>query len=317
MMRYVLVFAALLVAAVIWQSPSVLVEVGSEPQASAEQPAQPANSTNSEMTINPEKRTGQKARAAAQAEQQAQRFKSLLNKAQQNQQGNIQPWLEKLWRQCSTAEDADCEATLALLAPYLNASQQQWLEQALHNFGQYHGEMTELTLSHDMSAQQRFNVLAQIREKHFEEQTQAVFGLEHSYAQYQFDYDYLKQVEAPQLSVEQRLDALNELQQQAHLGERQDELIGPDRRYQQALSLLEDLPEDEKRQWQEQLRAKYFGDEADAVAAYEQRQQAQRQQQQDYQQALEALQERAEDLGGINSPAYQQELSAIRARLFD
>lgn len=317
-MRYGLALVLLLlVAAFMWRSPTVLVQTQEEGSPSSYQVSSKQTATQQALSASSEFRTGQEERIAMQIQQQAEQFKTLYKQAKNSKQGNLQPWLEKLWRQCKFEKDADCKATLQKLAEFLTATELQWLTQAVENFDQYYVEMTELSLSNDMTAQQRFSVLSQIREKHFIEQTDDVFGLEHSYAQYQFDYDYLRQVEASQLTVEQRMKALDRLQAKTNFGDSQNDLIGPDSQYQQALSLIEDLPEQERLEWQSKLRTKYFGDAAEEVAAYEQRMQDQQQQQQNYKQALEALKQRADSLGGINSPAYQQELTAIRQQLFN
>lgn len=312
-MRYVLALAVLLGTVIYWQSPTVLVNSNT----TVDQPSNQVVFKQTAVVNNPEFTEGEGERLRIQFQQQAEQFKALFKQAQQNKQGNIQPWLEKVWHQCSLNGEAGCQEFLKSLAEFLTKEEQQWLAQALESFGQYYAEMTEMTLSNDMTAQQRFASIEHIRAKHFSEQTNAVFGLEHAYAEYQFDYDYLRTVEAAQLTVEQRLEALDKLREKAQLGDSKKELLGPDKAYQEALSLLQDLPEEERQKWQAQLREKYFADEAAEVAAYEQRQQQQQQQQLTYQQALEALKQHADSLGGINSPQYQQELQALRQQLFN
>lgn len=315
-MRYVLALALLLGAAVYWQSPKVLVNSSEETPStinSSSSTAALAVNDVTELEFSESKRV----RLQMQYKQQAEQFQALLKQAQKNQQGNIQPWLKKVWHQCSVKDEKACQRFLENLSPYLTSTEQHWLTQAIENFGQYYAEMTELTLSNGMTAQQRFESIEHIRAKHFNEQTNAVFGLEHAYAEYQFNVDYLRKVEASQLSAQQRLDALEQLRKDTQLGNNKEELLGPDKAYQEAVSLLHDLPKNERKKWQAQLRQQYFGDEAEKVAAYEKRQQEQQQQQLNYQQALEQLKQRADSLGGINSSQYQQELQALRQHFFN
>ncbi len=314
--------AGLLLAAVTfwWQQPAAVVlqqdpatlaaNAGTSMSGSAGSSAAVAGSNNGEAQM------GEEERQRVQSEQRARELQQLLNDAATTGQGNAQRWLEALWRECMAAGADDCAALQAALAEYLTPEQQQWLQTALENFTDYHRDMSQLTLSTEWTPQQRYEAVHTLRQQHFGEQTAALFGREDAFANYQFQYDYLRSVEAQHLSVEQRLQALAQLQQGLQLGEDRADLLGPDAQYRQAVELLQDLPLQQQEQWRQQLREQYFGEQAAEVAAYEERREQQQLQQQTYQQELQALQQHWQQNGGLNSPGYQQELQALRQRVF-
>lgn len=204
--------------------------------------------------------------------------------------GNLQAWLEQLWRLCQAENTERCEQRLADLAQGLTAEEMLELKKLLAAYQQYQQQLGQLIMSTDLSPQQRFAEIKALREQVFGEQTETMFGQEHQFAEHQFRLDDFQQIEAAGLSVEQRLAKLNQLQQQS--GIQSEGLLGPDQAYQQALRLLSDLPQAEQAQWQDKLRQQYFGDQAQQVKAYEHQQRQHQQKMLAYQEALQQLEAR-------------------------
>lgn len=264
-----------------------------------------------------EKVIGEQERERIMLEEQAHELQRLLGEAERLGRGNVQRWLEPYWRKCKAAGAQACAKMLQDLAPFLTPQQMKWLASALENFGTYHDEMSGLTMStRTQTPRQRYEAIKQLRLKHFGAQSDALFGRQDQFAEYQFSYDYLRSVEASQLGAEQRLAALEKLRQPLQLGEDQRDLLGPDASYRQAVDLLQDLPQEQQDQWRDKLRQQYFGEKAEEVAVYEERQAEQKKQQQNYQQALGELQKRWAAKGGVNSQGYQQELEVLRRESF-
>ena len=204
--------------------------------------------------------------------------------------GNLQAWLEQLWRLCQAENTERCELRLADLAQGLTAEEMLELKKLLAAYQQYQQQLGQLIMSTDLSPQQRFAEIKALREQVFGEHTETMFGQEHQFAEHQFKLDDFQQIEAAGLSVEQRLAKLNQLQQQS--GIQSEGLLGPDQAYQQALRLLSDLPQAEQAQWQDKLRQQYFGDQAQQVKAYEHQQRQHQQKMLAYQEALQQLEAR-------------------------
>lgn len=264
-----------------------------------------------------ERMQSEKERQTHVLEQQANEFKHHLLLVNQQGQGNMQAWLEPIWRQCQQLGHSGCAQWQDEMAQFLTAEEQHWLAQALANFNNYQQEMQSYTADASKSTVQRFNELKQLREHYLGEQSEAIFGLENNFSDYQFQYDELRQ-QASSFSVEERMQRLQELHSKAALGNLQQELLGADTQYQQALNMLDGLSAEEQQQWRKKLQQQYFGDKAEEVARYEERQQQHQIQQQSYQQALEQLQQRWQSqTDGLNSQGYQQELQALRARMFN
>lgn len=240
---------------------------------------------------NPEHADSQQVRRQLGLENQASEFKQLLVQASKQGQSNMQAWLEPMWRKCQHLEPSGCAQWLEDLSAHLSADELLWLQQALANFNSYQTEMQSYTANQDKNTAEKLADLKRIREHYLADQSDAIFGLEHNYADYQLQYEELKQSNGS-LSVEQRLERLQKLQNNTQLGALADDLLGPDAQYQQALGMLGDIPEKERQQWQQQLRERYFGEQAEQVAQYERKQQQQQVQQQSYQQQLQALQQR-------------------------
>jgi len=227
------------------------------------------------------------------ADRRSEELRKLADEYRQLRQqmpGNLQAWLEQLWRQCQAESVARCEQQLAGLATVLSSAEMAELKELLAAYQLYQQQLGQLILSTALSPQQRFAEIKALREQSFGDNTQTLFGQEHQFAEHQFKLEEFQQLEAAGLSVEQRLAKLAELQQQS--GIQAEGLLGPDQAYQQALRLISDLPEIEQAQWQDKLRQQYFGENAQKVAAYEQQQQQHLQKMQAYQQALAQLENR-------------------------
>lgn len=226
-------------------------------------------------------------------ERQSQLFEAMAQEYRQLRQqapGNLQAWLDTLWQQCQAQSVERCEQQLTGLAAVLSAEEMAELKALLLDYQQYQQQLGQLILSTAMSPQQRFAEIKALREQTFGQMTDALFGQEHQFAEYQFKLDEFQQLEAAGLPVAQRLAKLAELQQNSGISA--EGLIGPDQAYQQALRMINDLPAAERAEWQDKLRQQYFGDEAKNVAAYEQQQRQQLKKMQAYQQALRQLEAR-------------------------
>lgn len=312
MWKYLLSLVVLAALYLAWPQTQVIVQPPAEPlshTAAADFSAQTAQSS----LNNSEHADSQQVRRQLGLENQASEFKQLLTQASKQGQSNMQAWLEPMWRKCQHLRASGCAQWLEDITALLNADAATWLKQALANFASYQEEVQQYTANQDKNTAEKLADLKRIREHYLADQSDAIFGLEHNYADYQLQYEELKQSSAS-LTVEQRLERLQKLQNNTQLGALADDLLGPDAQYQQALGMLGDIPEKERQQWQQQLRELYFGEQAEQVAQYERKQQQQQAQQQSYQQQLQALQQRWQ--GQLDSVDYQQELQALRQRMF-
>ncbi len=213
---------------------------------------------------------------------QAASYRSLLNQ----RPGNLQQWLDQLWQLCKELVQPACQQELHGLSSQLSAAEMTELKQLLADYGRYQQQMAALQLSTDLTLQARLTEIRQLRQDIFAELTEILFGREHQFASYQSAFNDL-QSNAGQLTIPDRLAQLSHLQQQ--LGETDQSLIGPDLLYQQAVTLLQDLPAAERQQWQQQLREQFFGEQAAGIAAFEQQQQQLAMQRLSYQQELATL----------------------------
>lgn len=253
-------------------------------------------------------------RNAEQRQQQISEYRRL----RKIQPGNLQAWLDRLWQQCRDIVASQCQP-LADFASELSAAELAELQLLLKNYQQYQQQLSQLTMSTDLTPLQRFEQVKTLRQQQFGNLTETLFGQEHQYAKYQFALQDLQQNEAPHLTVSQRLDKLAQLQQQLQATE--PGLISPDSAYQQALLLLSDLPAGERADWQQQLRSRYFGKDAEAVAAFETLQQQQQVRMQAYQQELQQLEQHFAALKTQQADAswqqqYAQALTALRLKHF-
>lgn len=313
MWRY-LILPIMIALAVLFLEPSVSILESSTKLQTQSAPTLQTNSTaqpQSEFSADKEQRRKMT------AETHSEEFKQLFVQASKMQQGNMQAWLQRFWANCKRQGLADCEALITQMAKQLSSSQMHWLRQALANYDAYQQAMPEQQQSLSQPFAERLELITQLRTQYFGDQTALVFGDEHRFAQYQIDLDNLHQ-SSSHYDVTERLERLQALQQDFKVSDNRDALISADSQYQTALSLLSDLPESERKQWQEKLRNQYFGDQAAEVAAYEQQQQQHKNQQLSYQQALQQLNEIWQHQPeGFNSAGYRQALQELRERIFN
>lgn len=322
----------LAVSAMFWWQPPAAGDLATDVQVQAPAPApapaaqhQPATTVTpavgpmqgaTTMALLPEEESlvSTRERKAEQLRQQVSEYRRL----RQAQPGNLQAWLDRLWQQCQDIDVSQCQP-LADLASELSSAELAELQRLLKNYQQYQQQLSQLTMSSDLTSLQRFEQVKTLRQQLFGALTETLFGQEHQYAAYQFAVQDLQDNEAPNLSVSQRLDKLAQLQQQLRGAE--PGLISPDSAYQQALLLLKDLPPSERADWQQQLRARYFGKDAAAVEAFETLQQQQQVRMQAYQAELQQLEQHFAMLKTQQDDAswqqqYAQALTALRLKHF-
>jgi hypothetical protein len=330
-MKHKLVVAGLMLLAVSaifwWQPPAangLLTELAAEPSAPTKQhkPATTATTTAqptqgaATLPLMPEEEStvSIRERQTELVRQQVSEYRRL----RQIEPGNLQAWLDRLWQQCRDIAVSQCQP-LADLASELSVTELAELQLLLQSYQQYQQQLSQLTMSTDLTALQRFEQVKTLRQQLFGALTENLFGQEHQFASYQFAVQDLRQHEAPNMSVSQRLDQLRQLQQQLQSAE--SGLLSPDSAYQQALLLLGDLPPDERADWQQQLRTHYFGKDAAAVAAFETLQQQQQVQMQAYQTELQQLEQHFAAIKTQQDDAswqrqYAQALTTLRLKHF-
>lgn len=234
--------------------------------------------------------------------------------------GNAQSWLSQHARHCLT--DA-CQALLVDLKPWLNPQEWLLLQSLFQAWPVYWQAQAERSLPTSLSPEQRFDEISSIRQQYFGSDYHLLFGHEHRFAQQQFAFNVLLD-QASELSSSQRLAEFwhwhQQTQQQLKLIG-QDELFGPDQAVQQAMLLLEDLPEAEREPLINQLQQQLFADQWPEVAAHQQRLDQQQQVQQAYQQELQQLNQWWAERSNMMSPeawqqGYLQALNELRWRHF-
>lgn len=241
--------------------------------------------------------------------------------------GNLQKTLQQLRQQCSESDDCD-----ALIQAALGALQDQefaaLVASALERLPLYEAAMAQVVMSMETPARQRYAAIHELRQQTLGiAETEALFGQEAAWAEYQFRFGELMSSESlAALSAEQRLAALDTLRQEA-LGDYQSALAdveGDSGRYERELALLTAGLTDSASiaAITGQLRLQYFG--AEQAAAMAERDQLVQQQQNtiaDYQQAVEQLDQEmaplkaqmAEDLW---NHTYEQRLTELRLHYF-
>lgn len=251
-------------------------------------------------------------------------MQSLLNAAQQ-QPGNLAATLQKLHQLCLPEED--CAALIrAALAQHADTDFAALVEQAMTRLPLYESAMQEVVMSTSIPPRERYAALHELRVQTLgREVTEALFGQEAAWADYQFRYGDLMDG-ATALSATDRVAALNQLRHNA-FGEYTaalDAVEGPDGRYQRELGLLlagVDDPDTRDRITRE-LRQRHYP--ADVIARMEQRdrqQQTLNQQVQAYQHATDALEQDMAALRDTLSPQvwqqqYEQALMQLRLQYF-
>lgn len=251
-------------------------------------------------------------------------MQSLLHDAQQ-QPGNLAHTLQQLRQQCVPEDDCDALIRMAL-AGYADADFAALVEQAMARLPLYEIAMQELVMSMRQPPRERYDAIHALREQTLgRDVTEALFGQEAAWAEYQFRYGELMETAAA-LSATDRLAALNALRD-ASFGDYTDALHqveGIDGRYQRELALLLAGVEDasQRAQITRDLRHRHYPPEV--IAQLEQRDRQQQQNEQrvlDYQQAVAALQQ---DMDAVRSTLpdqawqqqYEQALRQLRAQYF-
>ena len=251
-------------------------------------------------------------------------MQSLLTAAQQ-QPGNLAMTLQQLRQHC--LPDEHCDALIrAALASYPNADFAALAEQALARLPLYESAMREVVMSTSTPPRERYDTIHALREQTLgREVTQALFGQEAAWAEYQFRYGDLMAA-ADALPAADRIAALNALRDSSFgdYAEALQQVEGIDGRYQRELALLLAGIDDASTRAQitRDLRQHYYP--ADVVAQLEQRDRQQQLNDQrvlDYQQAVAALQQ---DMAAVRDTLsdqawqqqYEQALSQLRVQYF-
>lgn len=184
---------------------------------------------------------------------------------------------------------------------------------------QYEQQMQSTVLSTALSPKERFDAIWKLREQTLGKDEAALgFGQEREYADYRFAYAELKQ--NTQLNPEQRLAALETLQQEyPRLMEQEDNFA----RYEQAVQLLDEKqPTAEAQHLKQELQQRYLTQQEQLDLQFKQQREQQQQKKVDqYQQALKQLQQEMQPLKSQLSETewqkqYQQRLESLRSNLF-
>lgn len=236
----------------------------------------------------------------------------------QQQPGNITEFLNEFKASCPVS---DCNAALAkALASYPDQNFAALVANLLKRIPQYEQQMQNTVLSTSLSPKERFDALWKIREQTLgQAEAMLGFGQERQYANYHFAYHDLAQKQ--NLSAEQRLKALEQLQQQYPAATQQESKIG---QYQQAVNLLEQGSHNpaETARLKQQLQQQYLTEQQRQQVQQREQQEAQQQQQvNQYQQALQQLQQEMQPLKAQLSEAewqqqYQSHLESLRLKMF-
>lgn len=253
-----------------------------------------------------------------------------LQHAQDNP-GNLQKFFNDLDRLCNQQglNAGQCQAMLAdVLAEHPDPEFAAMVERIMERMPAYEARMQRTIMSReDMSARERYNVIHEQRQQLLGvEETELMFGQEKALAEFRFAYGELVDGPAQQMTTEQRLEAINQLRQDA-FGEyasalREEE--GAHGAYRHDLGLLlsgVDDP-DQRASITRQLRESYFDPET--VERLEQRDRQVAEQEQtisNYQQAEAALDAEFEARRGSMpeeqwQEAYQQALRELRLEYF-
>lgn len=251
-------------------------------------------------------------------------MQSLLAAAQA-QPGNLAMTLQQLRQHC--LPDENCDALIRqALAGYPDAVFAALVEQALTRLPLYEQAMQEVVMSMNTPPRERYDAIHALREETLgRDITEALFGQEAAWAEYQFRYGDLMEGAAA-LSAADRLNALNGLREASFgdYAEALDQVEGIDGRYQRELALLLAGVEDAttRAQITRDLRQRYYP--ADTIAqleALDRQQQRNNQRVLDYQQAVAALQQEMEAVRNTLSDQawqqqYEQGLRQLRVQYF-
>ncbi|WP_109439803.1 lipase secretion chaperone [Acinetobacter haemolyticus] len=251
------------------------------------------------------------------ADQILQESLSTQLKSVQRQPGNITQFINTFKANCQLE---NCDAALAqALANYPDQKFAQTVQNLLKRMPQYEQQMQSTVLSTAISPKERFDAIWKLREQTLGKDEAALgFGQEREYADYRFAYAELKQ--NTQLNPEQRLAALETLQQKhPRLMEQESNFA----RYEQAVQLLDEKqPTAETQRLKQELQQRYLSQQEQLDLQFKQQREQQQQQKVDqYQQALKQLQQEMQPLKSQLSETewqkhYQQRLESLRSNLF-
>lgn len=237
--------------------------------------------------------------------------------ALQKNPGNINQFLNQYRASCHL-DDCNAALTKALNA-YPDQKFAQTVQNLLKRMPQYEQQMQSTVLSTALSPKERFDAIWKLREQTLGKDEAALgFGQEREYADYRFAYAELKQ--NTQLNPEQRLAALETLQQEyPRLMEQEDNFA----RYEQAVQLLDEKqPTAETQRLKRELQQRYLTQQEQLDLQFKQQREQQQQKKVDqYQQALKQLQQEMQPLKSQLSETewqkqYQQRLESLRSNLF-
>lgn len=253
-------------------------------------------------------------------------MREALDQARQRP-GNLQRDLAALQRLCDP--DEDCQAMLAeALAGYPDRDFANLVSNAIARLPLYEDAMARTVMSTALPPRDRYQAIHALRlETLGAEETEALFGQERAWAEYQFAFgDLVTDPALAQRPAADRLAALESLRQQALGDYAADlaELEGPWDRYERELALLSVGIEDagEQQAIARQLQQRHFdADTAAALAARQAQVSAQQQAVQNYQAAVTALREELAPLAAQMDQAswqtlYEQRLTALRLQHF-
>ena len=255
-----------------------------------------------------------------QQQQQQESIQKIIQLFQKNP-GNITQLLNQLQQNCP---DTNCQALLKqVLAEYPDQQFAQTLKQLIERLPLYEKEMQAKTMSTQMTPQQRYQEIWNLREQTLgKQETQLGFAEEKEFASYQFAYGELLG-RAPHMTLQQRLNELAQLQQQYKNPSKN--IDGQSGSYDKALKLALIGVTDPIQQQEitQQIRNSYFsGKEAAQLAEREQQVARQQQQIASYQSELAALnQEMNQQKQNLAESAwhqqYQLRLGQLRQKHFN
>lgn len=254
-------------------------------------------------------------------QQQQQELTITLIQAFQKNSGNITQLMAQLQQHCV---DADCQAQLKqALANYPDQQFAKTLAQLIERLPAYEKAMQAKIMSTQITPQQRYKEIWKLREQTLgEKETQLGFGEEKEFANYQFAYgDLLNR--APQMTQQQRLNELAQLQQQHPAVSKN--IDGQSGSYDKAvkLALIGVTDPVQQKAITQQMRDRYFSpQEAVQLAEREQQVNQQQQQVQNYQSELATLkQDMDERKQQLSDSAWQQQyqlrLEQLRQKHFN
>ncbi|MCH8498888.1 MAG: lipase chaperone [Marinobacter sp.] len=243
-----------------------------------------------------------------------------------NPGGNLQQFFQVLRSQCNQ-DRALCSMLLDdMLTDYPDAAFANQLQQILENLWVYDQAVEALVMSTDITPESRYHRVDELRRAHLGDQaTELLFGQERAWARYQFGFEHLL-TEAPNLTQQQRLAALDRLQQQRWgpyqqpLAEQQTAYGRYERELMLSLAGVSDAAE--RAALTAQIRARHFDPEtATWMAQRDGAVEAQQSQRETYQAAVQALRQEMEQQrdawpADVWEQRYQQRLTQLRQDIF-